>query len=163
MGDQTSFGTWNAARAAQFGCGFLAGNPALRYVHPENIGSIHFPPPAEVEEASSSSQQAASCDGTSMEIKAFSLTTATPIAVAFGIFVVDVLVHVDVAIPVLYVAVVLMSVRLYEVHGVLIVSLGCAVLTVVGYLLSPGNPLGTTALANRFLALLRSAPRLSLL
>jgi C4-dicarboxylate-specific signal transduction histidine kinase len=89
-----------------------------------------------------------------MEIKAFSLTTATPIAVAFGIFVVDVLVHVDVAIPVLYVAVVLMSVRLYEVHGVLIVSLGCAVLTVVGYLLSPGNPLGTTALANRFLALL---------
>jgi C4-dicarboxylate-specific signal transduction histidine kinase len=27
-------------------------------------------------------------------------------------------------------------------------------LTVVGYLLSPGNPLGTTALANRFLALL---------
>jgi hypothetical protein len=54
VGDQTSFGTWNAARAAQFGCGFLAGNPALRYVHPENIGSIHFPPPAEVEEASSS-------------------------------------------------------------------------------------------------------------
>jgi C4-dicarboxylate-specific signal transduction histidine kinase len=47
-----------------------------------------------------------------------------------------------------------MSVRLYEVHGVLIVSLGCAVLTVVGYLLSPGNPFGTTALANRFLALL---------
>jgi C4-dicarboxylate-specific signal transduction histidine kinase len=92
-----------------------------------------------------------------MEIGVPSLAAATPIAivaVAFAIFVVDALVHVDIAIPVLYVAVVLMSVRLYEVRGVLIVSGGCVVLTVAGYLLSPGNPLGTTALANRFLALL---------
>lgn len=102
-----------------------------------------------------------------MEIKAPSLTAATRpiaiIAVAFAIFVVDALVHVDIAIPVLYVAVVLMSVRLYEVRGVLIVSGGCVVLTVAAYLLSPGNPLGTTALANHSLPSWRSAPRLSLL
>jgi C4-dicarboxylate-specific signal transduction histidine kinase len=96
-----------------------------------------------------------------MKIKAPSLIAVTPTiqsiaiyTIAFAIFVVDVLVHVDIAIPVLYVAVVLMSARLYEARGVLIVSLGCAVLTVAGYLLSPGDLLGTTALANRFLAFL---------
>ena len=92
-----------------------------------------------------------------MEIKAPSSTAATSIAivtVALAIFVVDMLVHVDIAIPILYVAVVLMSVRLYGVRGVVIVSLGCILLTVVGYLLSPGNLFGTTAVANRFLALL---------
>src|SRR3981081_4920244 len=31
---------------------------------------------------------------------------------------------------------------------------GCVVLTVAAYLLSPGSPLGTTSLANHFLALL---------
>jgi C4-dicarboxylate-specific signal transduction histidine kinase len=92
-----------------------------------------------------------------MEIKAPSSTAATSIAivtVALAIFVVDMLVHVDIAIPILYVAVVLMSVRLYGVRGVVIVSLGCILLIVGGYLLSPGNLFGTTAVANRFLALL---------
>jgi C4-dicarboxylate-specific signal transduction histidine kinase len=96
-----------------------------------------------------------------MEIKAPSLKAATPIissiaivTLALAIFMIDVPIHVDIAIPVLYVAVVLMSVRLYEARGVLIVSLGCIVLTVLGWALSPGNLLGTTAIANRFLALL---------
>jgi C4-dicarboxylate-specific signal transduction histidine kinase len=96
-----------------------------------------------------------------MKIKAPSLTAATPIissialvTLALAIFVVDLFTHVDIAIAVLYVAVVLMSVRLYELRGVLTVSLGCAVLTVTGYLSSPGNLLGTTALANHFLAFL---------
>ena len=47
-----------------------------------------------------------------------------------------------------------MSVRLYGVRGIVIVSLGCILLTVGGYLPSPGNLFGTTAVANRFLALL---------
>jgi signal transduction histidine kinase len=46
-----------------------------------------------------------------------------------------------------------MSVRLFGGRGVLIVSLGCAILTVAGYLLSPGDLLGTTAIANRLLSL----------
>src|SRR5260221_14136848 len=96
-----------------------------------------------------------------MKIKAPALTAVTPTIqsialyiVALAIFVVDARVHADIAIPVLYVAVGLMSVRLYEVRGVLIVSLVCALLTVVGHLLSPGDLLGTTALANDFIAFL---------
>jgi len=75
------------------------------------------------------------------------------VTIAFAIFFVDTQVDVDIDIPVLYVAVVLMSIRLYEVRGVVIVSLVCAVLTVVDYWLSPGNLAGTAAIANRFLAL----------
>ena len=90
----------------------------------------------------------------SMKIKAPFLTAATinifPIAiVACAIFVVDTQIHVDIDVPVLYVAVVLMSTRLFEGRGILIVSVGCAVLTVAGYLLSPGNLSTTISIANR--------------
>jgi signal transduction histidine kinase len=51
------------------------------------------------------------------------------------------------------VGIVLMSVRLFGGRAVLIVSLGCAILTVAGYLLSPGDLLGTTAIANRLVSL----------
>src|SRR6516162_8748310 len=93
-----------------------------------------------------------------MKIKAPFLTPATinilSIAiVACAIFVVDTQVHVDNDVPVLYVAVVLMSTRLFEGRGILIVSLGCAVLTVAGYLLSPGNLSTTISIANRLLSL----------
>ena len=104
-----------------------------------------------------------------MKVKAPFLTPATintlSIAiVACAIFVVDTQVHVDIDVPVLYVAVVLMATRLFEGRGILIVSLGCAVLAVAGYLLSL---LGTCR--QRFLLptvlsrYRRSAPRLSLL
>src|SRR5262249_36867407 len=73
--------------------------------------------------------------------------------VACAIFVVDTQVHVDIDVPVLYVAVVLMSTRLFEGRGILIVSVGCAVLTVAGYLLSPGNLSTTISIANRLLSL----------
>ena len=136
--------------------GFLAGKPAVRYTSSRayRLNSVHA---AGRGGGGVTLQPAGGILWRDMEIRAPSLTAATPIAivaVAFAIFVVDALVHVDIAIPVLYVAVVLMSVRLYEVRGVLIVSGGCVVLTVAAYLLSPGNPLGTTALANHFLALL---------
>ena len=93
-----------------------------------------------------------------MKIKAPFLTPATinilSIAiVACAIFVVDTQVHVDIDVPVLYVAVVLMSTRLFEGRGILIVSLGCAVLVVAGYLLSPGSLLTTISIANRLLSL----------
>src|SRR5262245_56167642 len=79
-----------------------------------------------------------------MKVKAPFLTPATfnilSIAiVACAIFVVDTQVHVEIDVPVLYVAVVLMATRLFEGRGILIVSLGCAVLAVAGYLLSPGD------------------------
>src|SRR5262249_59920477 len=103
------------------------------------------------------SSSLARCGG-SMNIKAPFLTPATinilSIAiVACAIFVVDTQVHVDIDVPVLYVAVVLMSTRFFEKRGILIVSLGCAVLTVAGYLLSPGNLSTTISIANRLLSL----------
>jgi C4-dicarboxylate-specific signal transduction histidine kinase len=97
---------------------------------------------------------------TSMKIKApFSTAIGSRLlpfviaATALAIFVVDTRVHVDIDIPVLYVAVVLVSVQLYGGRAGLLVSLGCAVLTVADYLLSPGDRSGTTAIANRLLAL----------
>src|SRR5215471_19678631 len=70
-------------------------------------------------------------------------STLFPYTTLFRSFVVDTQVHGDIDVPVLYVAVVLMSARLFEGRGILLVSLGCAVLTVAGYLLSPGNLLTT--------------------
>ena len=103
-----------------------------------------------------------------MKIKAPFLTPATinilSIAiVACAIFVVDTQVHVDNDVPVLYVAVVLMSTRLYEGRGILIVSLGCAVLTVAGYLLSLGICRQRFLLPTVSSRYRRSAPGLSLL
>jgi two-component system, LuxR family, sensor kinase FixL len=72
--------------------------------------------------------------------------------IAFAILVIDTFVDVDIDIPVLYVAVVLMSARIYERHSVIGVALVCILFTTVGYALSPGNLLGTTAIVNRLLA-----------
>ena len=80
--------------------------------------------------------------------------TIAIVVTAFAILVIDALVDVDIDIPVLYVAVVLMSARVYERRGIVSVALVCILFTVVGYAVSPGNLLGTTAIANRFLAFL---------
>jgi C4-dicarboxylate-specific signal transduction histidine kinase len=97
---------------------------------------------------------------TSMEIRAFfsnpigsNIRSITIVTIALAIFVVDTQIDVNIDIPVLYVVIVLMSVRLFGGRAVLIVSLGCAILTVAGYLLSPRDLLGTTAIANRLVSL----------
>jgi signal transduction histidine kinase len=82
-----------------------------------------------------------------------SILSIANVTFAVAVFVVDTQVDVDIDIPVLYVAVVLMSAGLYEGRAIVIVALGCAALTVVGYLLSPGDLPGTTAIANRLLPL----------
>ena len=82
------------------------------------------------------------------------LNTITIALIAFAILVIDALTDVDIDVPVLYVVAVLMSCRVYERRDVLIVALVCILFTVVGYALSPGNLLGPTAVANRFLAFL---------
>ena len=90
-----------------------------------------------------------------MEIKALystaTMRTIAIVAASFAILGLDTQIDVEIDIPVLYIAVILASVRVYERRGVVVVALVCIVFTVVGYALSPGNPLGTTALANRFL------------
>jgi PAS domain S-box-containing protein len=55
---------------------------------------------------------------------------------AIGIFVIDTLTTLDIAIAVLYVVVVLLAANVFQRRGVLLMSSGCMALTVVAYLLS---------------------------
>jgi len=69
------------------------------------------------------------------------------IALAIGIFVVDTTTDLEIAAAVLYVAVVLMSVRFLEKRGVILVSLGCMLLTILSGLLTPAE-INQTGLIN---------------
>jgi signal transduction histidine kinase len=89
-------------------------------------------------------------------------------ALALGIFIVDTLPSLDIAVAVLYVVVVLMSLNFCDRRGVLLVGAGCVVLTIISYILShdalePDSSLGrclmsllaiviTTLLAARILS-----------
>ena len=62
-------------------------------------------------------------------------------AITIGIFVVDTLTDLEIAVAVLYVAVVLMSVGFCRKRGVVLVSLGCMALTVLSHFLTQsGSP-----------------------
>src|SRR5437016_13658173 len=74
---------------------------------------------------------------------ALSVTTA---AMAAAIFVVDTIAPIDIAIAVLYVAVVLVAARFLRRRGVLLVASACIVLAVVSPFLSRQGPLSTIAL-----------------
>jgi PAS domain S-box-containing protein len=80
--------------------------------------------------------------------------TIAIVGTAFAILAIDAFIDVDIAIPVLYVAVVLMSACVCERRSIIGVALICILFTTVGYALSPGNLLGTTAIVNRLLAFL---------
>ena len=82
------------------------------------------------------------------------LYIAMTIVMAFVILALDIWVDVDINVGVLHVIVVFMSIRFCTARGVLVVTLCCAVLTFIGYILSPGDTFGTTAIANRLLGLL---------
>jgi C4-dicarboxylate-specific signal transduction histidine kinase len=69
-------------------------------------------------------------------------TVILPIAAAVfagGIFVVDTLTNLEIAVAVLYVAVVLMSVGFCRKRGVILVALGCMILTILSYFLTRGG------------------------
>ena len=59
------------------------------------------------------------------------------IALAAAIFAADSLTDLEIAAPVLYVAVVLMSVRFCARRGVVLVAAGCMALTIFAYFLTP--------------------------
>lgn len=81
------------------------------------------------------------------------LLPALAAACAAGILVLDIVTRNEIAIAVLYVAVVLMAVSFCQPRGVLLVTLGCMALTVLSYPLSPGAGLRVTAIANCALSL----------
>jgi hypothetical protein len=57
-------------------------------------------------------------------------------ALALGIFIVDTIPTLDIAVAVLYVVVVLMSLNFCARRGVLLVGAGCVALTILSYILS---------------------------
>lgn len=72
---------------------------------------------------------------------------------AIGIFIFDTVTELEIAAAVLYVAVVLMAVRVYAARGVVIVTAGCVALTVLSHVVSPGEGFRLTALANCVLSI----------
>lgn len=88
--------------------------------------------------------------------------TASPIlplatvALAIGIFVLDTLTNLEIAVAVLYVAVVLMSVGFCQKRGVILVSLACVTLTILSFFLTESGP-SATGLINCALSLLAIA------
>jgi PAS domain S-box-containing protein len=75
-------------------------------------------------------------------------------AFAIGIFIADTFTHFEIAVPVLYVAVVLMAARFCQARGVLLVSAGCVGLTVFSFFLSPPTGPAVTAIINTLISIL---------
>jgi len=90
----------------------------------------------------------------STTVKSKHFYMAMTAVVAFLILAFDVSTDVDINAGVLYIIVVFMSLRFCDTRGVIIVTLCCAVLTVIGWYLSSGNIWGITAITNRLLGFL---------
>jgi C4-dicarboxylate-specific signal transduction histidine kinase len=75
-------------------------------------------------------------------------------ACAIGIFIADMFTRMEVAVAVLYVVVVLMAAACFQVRGVLLVSLGCVGLTLLGFFLAPPSGPEATGVINTCLSLL---------
>ena len=73
--------------------------------------------------------------------------------VAVAIFVVDTLTPLDIAVAVLYVAVVLLAVDFAGYTGILAIAAGCAVLTIASFVLTHDLTLGTGAMLRCFVSL----------
>jgi PAS domain S-box-containing protein len=72
---------------------------------------------------------------------AFAPLPVATAALATGIFVADTITKIDIAVAVLYVAVVLMASRFCRPRGLVLVAVGCAVLTLLSYVVShPAAP-----------------------
>ena len=73
------------------------------------------------------------------------MLVATAIAMAAAVFILDTITNLEIAVAVLYVAVVLIAFRILPMRGVMLVSAGCIALTLLSALLSlsyPPHPAG---------------------
>jgi len=75
-------------------------------------------------------------------------------AFAIGIFITDTFTHLEIAVAVLYVSVVLMAARFLQARSVLLVSAGCIGLTVLSFFLSSPSGPAPTALINTLISIL---------
>jgi PAS domain S-box-containing protein len=84
--------------------------------------------------------------------RSYALLVAT-IAAGGTIFVLDTITHFELAVPVLYVVVVLMAARFLRPGGVALVALGCMAAAVVSHLLTRQGPLSIDPLLNLLMGL----------
>ena len=75
------------------------------------------------------------------------------IILAAGIFIADTATNLEIAVPVLYVAVVLVSVRFFNKRGVILVAAGCIALTIISALLTESG-IRQTGLINTAISIL---------
>jgi C4-dicarboxylate-specific signal transduction histidine kinase len=68
-------------------------------------------------------------------------------AIATAVFIIDTVTSLDVAVAVLYVAVILLSVNIFSRHGLTIVALSCLSLTIISFLLTHGQDAELPAVA----------------
>jgi signal transduction histidine kinase len=73
--------------------------------------------------------------------------------IAAAIFIADTLTRLEVAVAVLYVAVILIAIRVFERRGVLIVALACVALMILSYFLSREDTSPTSGLINLMISL----------
>src|ERR1700750_3129193 len=74
-------------------------------------------------------------------------------AIAAGVFTLDTLAPPNVAVAMLYVAVVLIAARFLQWRGVLLVALGCAGLAIISHRVQAEEPASTVALVNLVIGL----------
>jgi len=73
-----------------------------------------------------------------------SILAMATVAIATGIFIADTFTHVEIAVAVLYIAVVMMATRFFQRRGVLLVAAGCMGLSVFSFFLTaPSEPQAT--------------------
>jgi C4-dicarboxylate-specific signal transduction histidine kinase len=89
--------------------------------------------------------------GTNVTSSIHPIVTAT---FAIGIFITDTFTHLEIAVAVLYVAIVLMAARFLQARNVLLVSAGCVGLTVLSFFLSSPSGPAPTALINTLIGIL---------
>src|SRR5690349_3304664 len=74
-----------------------------------------------------------------------------------GIFITDTLTGLEIAMPVFYTAVVLMCVGFLRGRGVVLISIGCVVLTLLSDVLTVGEGISATGVINTIISLLAIA------
>ncbi len=83
-----------------------------------------------------------------------SLLPLAAIALAITIFVVDTITSLEIAVPVFYTAVVLISVRFCTRRGVVFVGIGCIALTLLSDVLTPGSSASEAGIINTIISVL---------
>lgn len=87
-------------------------------------------------------------------VKPAALLLPTAIVLAAAIFIADTFTDLEIAVPVFYTAVILISARFCERHGIVLVGLGCVGLTLLSDLLTPSTSASPAGVINTVISVL---------